>query len=141
MTTLFATLEMATGQVTAVVKPRHRHQEFLAFLCQLERAYLGRELHLMMDNYATHKTLEVKAWLQEHPHFRVHFTPTSGHWLNVIEVWFAIIDRQAIRRGAFTSVKDLKKKIRQFIDGRNDRKHTFVRTKTPEEILAEANPV
>ncbi|TDF88323.1 transposase, partial [Arthrobacter terricola] len=89
--------------------------------------------------YATHKTPEVKAWLAAHPRFTVHFTPTSGSWLNLVEVWFGIIDRQAIRRGVFTSVKDLNQKIRQFITGWNDRCHPFVWTKTPEQILAKAN--
>ena len=138
-TTLFAALEIATGQVTAAVKPKHRRQEFLAFLRQLDRAYPGQDLHLVMDNYATHKTPEVKAWLGAHPRFHVHFTPTSGSWLNLVEVWFGIIDRQAIRRGVFTSVKDLNAKIRAFITGWNNRKHPFVWTKTPDEILKKAN--
>ena len=138
-TTLFAALEIATGHVTAAVKPKHRRQEFLAFLRQLDRAYPDQDLHLVMDNYATHKTPEVKDWLVKHPRFHVHFTPTSGSWLNLVEVWFGIIDRQAIRRGVFTSVKDLNAKIRQFITGWNNRKHPFVWTKTPDEILKKAN--
>lgn len=139
-TTLFAALEIATGQVTATVKPRHRHQEFLAFLRQIDRAYPDQELHLVMDNYATHKTPEVKDWLARHKNFHVHFTPTSASWLNLVEVWFGIIDRQAIRRGIFTSVKDLNAKIRAFINGWNDRKHPFVWTKTAEDILKKAQP-
>ena len=139
-TTLFAALEIATGHVTAALKPRHRRQEFLAFLRQLNRAYPDQDLHLVMDNYATHKTPEVKTWLAQHPRFQVHFTPTSGSWLNLVEVWFGIIDKQAIRRGVFTSVKDLNAKVRQFITGCNNRKHPFVWTKTPEQILAKANP-
>ncbi|MFT3797946.1 MAG: IS630 family transposase [Microbacterium sp.] len=138
-TTLFAALEIATGHVTGAVKPKHRRQEFLAFLRQIDRAYPDVELHLVMDNYATHKTPEVKAWLEQRPRFHVHFTPTSGSWLNLVEVWFGIIDKQAIRRGIFTSVNDLNAKIRQFITGWNDRKHPFVWTKTPEQILAKAN--
>lgn len=138
-TTLFAALEIATGQVTGAVKPKHRRGEFLSFLRQIDRAYPQQELHLVMDNYATHKTPEVKAWLEAHPRFRVHFTPTSGSWLNLVEIWFGIIDRQAIRRGIFTSVKNLNAKIRQFITGWNDRKHPFVWTKTPDEILKKAN--
>lgn len=138
-TTLFAALEIATGHVTGAVKPKHRRQEFLSFLRQLNRAYPERDLHLVMDNYATHKTPEVKDWLAKHPRFHVHFTPTSGSWLNLVEVWFGIIDRQAIRRGIFTSVKDLNAKIRQFITGWNDRKHAFVWTKTADEIINKAN--
>jgi transposase len=146
-TTLFAALEIATGQVTAACKPRHRHQEFLAFLKQVARAYPadvddhGRpiELHLIMDNYATHKRIEVRDWLAANPRIHVHFTPTSGSWLNLVEVWFGIIDRQAIRRGVFGSVKDLNAKIRAFIDGWNDRAHPFVWTKTSDQILTKAN--
>lgn len=136
--TLFAALEIATGQVTAALKPKHRRTEFLAFLRQIDRAYPGVELHLVMHNYATHKTPEVKEWLTAYPRCTVHFTPTSGSWLNLVEVWFGIIDRQAIRRGIFTSVKDLNAKIRQFITGRNERSHTLVWTKTPEQVLVKA---
>jgi transposase len=141
--TLFAALEIATGNVTAACKPRHRHQEFLAFLKQVARAYPetadGTELHLVMDNYATHKKAEVRDWLAANPRIHVHFTPTSGSWLNLVEVWFGIIERQAIHRGSFGSVKDLNAKIRAFIDGWNDRCHPFVWTKTAEQILKKAN--
>jgi len=142
-TTLFAALEIATGKVTSAVKPRHRHQEFLAFLKQVARAYpdhgTGQELHLVMDNYAAHKRVEVRDWLAANPRIQVHFTPTSGSWLNLVEVWFGIIERQAIHRGTFASVKDLNTKIRAFIDGWNDRCHPFVWTKTAEDILKKAN--
>ena len=141
--TLFAALEIATGNVTAACKPRHRHQEFLAFLKQVARAYPetadGTELHLVMDNYATHKKAEVRDWLAANPRIHVHFTPTSGSWLNLVEVWFGIIERQAIHRGSFGSVKDLNAKIRAFIDGWNDRCRPFVWTKTAEQILKKAN--
>ncbi|MFJ2618959.1 IS630 family transposase [Glutamicibacter sp. NPDC087344] len=139
--TLFAALNVATGEVTGACKPKHRRQEFLAFLRQVDRAYPDQELHLVMDNYATHKTQEVKDWLKSHPKISVHFTPTSGSWLNLVEVWFGIIDRQAIKRGTFTSVKDLNAKIRAFISGWNQRKHPFVWTKTAEQVLAKANPL
>ena len=111
-TTLFAALEIAMGTVTGVCKQRHRHQEFLAFLKHVALAYPDRELHLVMDNYATHKRPEVKAWLAANPRIHVHFTPTSGSWLNLVEVWFGIIERQAIRRGVFPAVRDLTGKIR-----------------------------
>jgi transposase len=141
--TLFAALEIATGNVTAACKPRHRHQEFLAFLKQVARAYPetadGTELHLVMDNYATHKKAEVRDWLAANPRIHVHFTPTSGSWLNLVEVWFGIIERQAIHRGSFGSVQDLNAKIRAFIDGWNDRCHPFVWTKTADQILKKAN--
>jgi len=146
-TTLFAALEIATGQVTAALKPRHRNTEFVAFLKQVERAYRHRvdedgepvELHLVMDNYAAHKHANVKGWLAENPRFVIHFTPTHASWMNLVEVWFSLIERQAIRRGVFTSVKDLNTKIRTYIDGWNDRSHPFVWTKTAEEVLKKAN--
>jgi len=142
-TTLFAALEIATGKVTGAVKPRHRHQEFLAFLKQVARAYPdtgdGTELHLVMDNYAAHKRGEVRDWLAANPRIHAHFTPTSGSWLNLVEVWFGIIERQAIHRGTFTSVRDLNAKIRAFVDGWNDRAHPFVWTKTADQILKKAN--
>ena len=137
--TLFAALEVATGKVTGLCKQRHRHQEFLAFLKHVARAYPGVELHLVMDNYATHKTPEVRAWLADHPRIHVYFTPTSGSWLNLVEVWFGIIERQAIHRGTFGSVKDLNAKIRAFVNGWNDRCHPFVWTKTADQILKKAN--
>lgn len=142
-TTLFAALEIATGKVTGACKARHRHQEFLAFLKQVARAYpddgTGQELHLVMDNYAAHKRVEVRDWLAKNPRIHVHFTPTSGSWLNLVEVWFSIIERQAIHRGSFGSVKDLNAKIRAFIAGWNDRCHPFIWTKTADEILKKAN--
>ncbi len=138
-TTLFAALEIATGTVTGACKPRHRHQEFLAFLKQVARAYPDQELHLVMDNYATHKRSEVRDWLAANPRITTHFTPTSGSWLNLVEVWFGIIERQAIRRGTFNSVRDLNAKIRAFVNGWNDRCHPFVWTKTADDILKKAN--
>ena len=104
-TTLFAALNIATGNVTATCQPRHRHQEFLRFLKQIAKAYPGRELHLVMDNYAPHKKAEVRDWLADNPRIHIHFTPTSGSWLNLVEVWFGIIQRQAIGRGTFTWTK------------------------------------
>jgi transposase len=134
-TNLFAALEIATGKVTGLCKQRYRHQEFLAFLKHLARAYPDAELHLVMDNYATHKRPEVKAWLADNPRIHVHFTPISASWLNLVEVWFSIIERQAIRRGVFPSVRDLMIKIRTFITGWNTRCHPFIWTKPADEIL------
>ena len=138
-TTLFAALEIATGKVTGLCKNRHRHQEFLAFLKHLARAYPVRELHLVMDNYATHKRPEIRDWLAANPRVHVHFTPTSGSWLNLVEVWFGIIERQAIRRGTFRSVRDLMIKIRTFITGWNHRRHPFIWTKPADEVLDKIN--
>jgi len=138
-TTLFAALNIATGAVTARCQPRHRHQEFLRFLRQVARAYPDRELHLVMDNYAAHKRVEVRDWLAAHPRVQVHFTPTSASWMNLVEVWFGIIERQAIHRGSYRSVTDLTRAIRTFIDGWNQRAHPFVWTKTADQILAKAD--
>jgi transposase len=137
--TLFAALEIATGQVTAACKPRHRHQEFLAFLRQVARAYPDRKLHLVMDNYAAHKHPRIRQWLAANPRVVVHFTPTHASWMNLVEVWFSMIERQAIHRGTFTSVRDLNAKIRAFIDGWNDRAHPFTWTRTADQILSKAN--
>ena len=137
-TTLFAALEVATGKVTDACYPRHRHTEFLRFLKQVAKAYPRVELHIVADNYATHKHPAVQAWLAKNPRITMHFTPTSGSWLNMVEIFFGIITRQAIRRGTFTSVKDLTSVIRRFIDGWNDRCQPFTWTKTADEILSKA---
>jgi transposase len=137
-TTLFAALEIATGTVTARTQPRHRHQEFLRFLKDVARAYPEQELHLVMDNYAAHKRIEIRDWLAANPRVHVHFTPTSASWMNLVEIWFGIIERQAIHRGSFGSVKDLNAKIRAFIDGWNNRAHPFAWTKTADQILDKA---
>ena len=97
------------------------------------------ELHLVVDNYAAHKRVEVRNWFTANPCIKVHFTPTLGSWLNLVEVWFGIIERQAIRGGAFVSVRELIGKIREFINSWNNRKHPFIWTKTPDEILAKIN--
>eukprot|EP01133_Synstelium_polycarpum_P026200 gene26200-31483_t len=138
-TTLFAALEIATGKVTGICRPRHRHQEFLVFLKHVARAYPKQELHLVMDNYATHKKAEVREWLAANPRIHVHFTPTSASWMNLVEVWFGIIERQAIHRGTFRSVRELTAKIREFINGWNPRAQPFVWTKTAEQILVKAD--
>ena len=139
-TALFAALEAATGKVTGACYPQHRHQEFLAFLRQVARAYPRRKLHIVCDNYGTHNHPDVRAWLARHPRITLHFTPTPGSWLNLVEVFFSIITRQAIRRGSFTSVKDLIGAIEAFIDGWNDRCHPFTWTKTADEILPKCRP-
>jgi transposase/DNA-binding transcriptional ArsR family regulator len=134
-TTLFAALEVATGRVLDECHPRHRHSEFLAFLKRVARAWPRRELHLVVDNYATHKHAAVRAWLDKHPRVRLHFTPTYGSWLNLVEVFFAIIEQQALRRGDFGSVEELVTAIRRFCEGWNDRCQPFVWTKDAKPIL------
>jgi transposase len=138
-TTLFAALEVATGKVTDACHPRHTHAEFLAFLKQVAKTYPRVQLHLVCDNYGTHKHPKVQAWLAKNPRISMHFTPTSGSWLNMVEIFFGIITRQAIRRGTFTSVKDLIGAIEAFIDGWNERCHPFIWTKTADQILTKAD--
>jgi transposase len=137
-TTLFAALEVATGQVTDACYPRHRSDEFLRFLKHVAKAYPRVELHLVADNYTTHKHPKVQAWLARNPRITMHFTPTSGSWLNMVEIFFSIITRQAIRRGTYRSVKDLIAAISTFIDGWNERCQPFTWTKTADEIIPKA---
>jgi transposase len=139
-TSLFAALEVATGKVTDACYQRHTHAEFLTFLKLVAKAHPRVKLHIVADNYATHKHPKVKAWLEANPRITMHFTPTSGSWMNLVEIFFGIITRQAIRRGTFTSVKELINAIEVFIDGWNERAEPFVWTKTADEILAKAKP-
>jgi transposase len=138
-TTLFAALEVATGRVIDQCTSRHRHQEFLAFLKQVARAYPRRQLHVVGDNYATHKHPTVRAWLAKHPRVQLHFTPTSASWLNLVEVFFSIIERQALRRGDFASVSDLITAIRRFCAAWNQHCQPFAWTKPADAILAKLN--
>jgi transposase len=138
-TTLFAALEIATGQVTGLCQDRHRQVEFLRFLKHVARAYPDQQLHLVMDNYAAHKRVEIRDWLAANPRIHVHFTPTSASWLNLVEIWFGIIERQAIHRGTFGNVRELTTAIKRFIAGWNGRARPFVWTKTADQILKNAN--
>ena len=135
-TTLFAALDIATGQVLTDCKPRHRHQEFLAFLKQIDASVpADLDIHLVVDNYGTHKHATVKRWLAARPRYTIHFTPTYGSWLNQVEIWFNIITRKAIRRGSFRSVKELVNRIRTFAEHYNPRARPFVWTATADSIL------
>jgi transposase len=136
VTTLFAALEVATGQVVDACYPRHRHQEFLRFLKKVAAAWPGTDLHVVCDNYATHNHPEVRGWLAKNPRVTLHFTPTGCSWLNMVEVFFSIITRQAIRRGSYRSVKELTAKIGEFTGGWNERCQPFVWTKSAQELLA-----
>lgn len=136
--TLFAALEVATGRVTDQCYDRHGKAEFADFLKKVAKAYPRRELHVVVDNYHTHKHADINAWLAKNPRITLHFTPTSGSWLNLVEVFFGIITRQAIRRGSFDSVKELLTAIQAFIQGWNQRCHPFTWTKTADEILPHA---
>jgi putative transposase len=135
-TTLFAALDIANGKVFTECKPRHRHQEFLSFLRHLDQnvppAY---DVHLIVDNYATHKHPKVRTWLAQRPRYHMHYTPTYSSWLNQVERWFGIITQRAIRRGSFTSVHDLVEKIDAFVQCYNRSSRPFAWTATADSIL------
>lgn len=134
--TLFAALNVFTGQVIAQCKQRHRHQEFLSFLKAVEKQTpADKELHVIVDNYSTHKHQKVKNWLNRNKRVTLHFIPTSSSWLNLVERFFGLITEKQIRRGIFSSVKELEQKIMQFIELHNANPKPFVWTKTTEVIL------
>jgi transposase len=136
-TTLFAALSVLDGKVVGQCVPRHRHQEFLKFLRRLDREFPEQlTLHLVMDNYGTHKTPEVQRWLKRHPRFVTHFIPTSSSWLNLVERWFGELTRKAVRRGAFVSVPDLIQAIEAFLDTWNQEPRPFIWTAKVEDIMA-----
>lgn len=136
-TTLFAALDVLDGSVIAQCKPRHRHQEFLGFLRNIEaNVPKNLDIHLIVDNYSTHKHARVKAWLAARPRWHIHFTPTYSSWLNQVERFFGLITDKAIRRGSFTSVKELVGRIDHFISQYNKNCKPFVWTATAESILA-----
>jgi transposase len=133
---LFAALDMATGKVITSMHRRHRHQEFLKFLKTIDAATpAGLDLHLICDNYATHKTPEIRNWLLRHPRFTLHFTPTSSSWLNLVERWFAELTNRKLRRSSHRNVKELEADIRAWASAWNDDPRPFVWTKTADEIL------
>ena len=136
-TTLFAALDVLEGKVIGDCYKRHRHQEFLKFLRRIDCEFPGKiPLHLVMDNYGTHGTPEVKAWLKRHPRFVVHYVPTSCSWWNLIERWFAELTNKRIRRGSFWSVDDLIAAIEEFLAVWNEKPKPFVWTATVDSILA-----
>ncbi len=135
-TTLFAALEVATGKVIGQCMKRHRHQEWLKFLRRIERETpKDLDVHLIADNYATHKHAKVKAWLKRHPRFHMHFTPTSGSWLNQVERFFGLITADRIRCGVFTSVTELETAIHEYLDHHNADPKPFVWTASATAIL------
>lgn len=135
-TTLFAALDIATGRVLADCKARHRHQEFLQFLRRIDEAVPDQlDVHLIVDNYATHKHAKVRRWLAARPRFHVHYTPTYSSWLNQVEIWFNIITQKAIRRGTFRSVRDLIAKIQLFVDRYNRSPRPFAWTASADSIF------
>ncbi len=135
-TTLFAALNVLEGKVIGQCHPRHRHQEWLKFLRRLDGQFAQEiPLHLVMDNYGTHKEPRVQAWLKKHPRFVCHFIPTSSSWLNLVERWFEELSEKAIRRGSFASVPDLQKAIEEFLTAWNSDPKPFVWTATVESIM------
>jgi transposase len=135
-TTLFAALNLLDGTVIGECMPRHRHGEFLRFLKRIDRETpASLDLHLIVDNYATHKTPKVKRWLKAHPRFNLHFTPTSASWLNMVERFFGLITEDRIRRGVFKSVAELETAIMDYLDQHNADPKPFVWTKSAGEIL------
>ena len=135
-TTLFAALNMLDGQVIGDCVPRHRHQEFIRFLQLIDtKTPLDLSLHLIVDNYGTHKHPRVQKWLKRHPRFHMHFIPTSSSWLNMVERWFAEISRKRIRRGSFKNVKELIATIKQYIESHNQNPKVFVWTASVESIM------
>jgi transposase len=135
-TTLFAALEVATGKVLGQCLPRHRHEEFLTFLKTIGRNVpAGLQIHLILDNYATHKHPDVTRWLGKHPRFHLHFTPTSSSWLNLVERWFRDLTDKALRRGAFKSVPDLIAAIEDYMNAHNDGSRPLIWTASAESIL------
>src|SRR5215510_10723775 len=139
-TTLFAALNVLQGTVIAACEPRHRHQEFLRFLDRIDESVdSGLQIHLVLDNYGTHKHPEVKRWLAARPRYHVHFTPTSSSWLNQIERWFADITRKRIRRGTFRSVRDLTKAIQDYIQHYNRNPQPFQWVASASKIIRKVN--
>ena len=141
-TTLFAALEVLEGRVIGQCLPRHRHQEFLKFLRTLDASYpKGLDLHLILDNYGTHKHAKVKRWLEKHPRFKLHFTPTSASWTNRVERWFRELSEKAIRRGVCKSVADLEAAIQAFLASHNEAPKPFVWTAPIGKILSKLGKV
>jgi transposase len=136
-TTLFVALSMLDGKVIGDCMPRHRHQEFIRFLKQIDgKTPFGLDLHLMEDNYGTHKHPQVKSWLKRHPRFHLHFTPTSSSWLNLVERWFREITDKRIRRDSFQNVSALIKAIKDYLENHNQNPKIFVWSAPVERILA-----
>ena len=135
-TTLFAALSMLDGKVIGDCMPRHRHQEFIRFLKKIDaETPAGLDLHLIVDNYGTHKHPRVKSWLKRHPRFHMHFIPTSSSWVNMVERWFREITEKRIRRGTFKNVATLINAIKDYLDNHNQNPHIFAWTAPMERIL------
>ena len=138
--TLFAALEVATGNVTGECYQKHTHKEFLKFLKQVEgKTAKDKDLHIIVDNYSTHKHKKIQNWLKRNKRVFLHFTPTSSSWLNLVERFFGVLTHRQLKRGVFTSVDELEQKIIEYIDKNNKNPKPFVWTKSVEEILEKVN--
>jgi putative transposase len=141
-TTLFAALDLTNGEVIGQCKSRHRHQEFISFLNHVDKNVpADLDIHLILDNYGTHKHAKVRAWLAKHSRYHLHFTPTYASWINQVERWFAIISQRAIRRGSFRNVRELKQRIEQFIERYNQDSRPFKWTASADSILAKVSKI
>jgi transposase len=139
-TTLFAALNVLEGKVIGQCMQRHRHQEFIRFLNKINRETpKDRDVHLIVDNYASHKHAKVKKWLERHPRFHFHFTPTSASWLNAVEGFFAKLTKQRLKRGVFHSIVDLQAAINRFLAEHNQNPKPFVWTADPDRIIEKVN--
>lgn len=138
LTSLYAALEVASGAVIGTCTERHTGADFLRFLKILSRRYRSRDLHVILDNSSTHKTPDVRAWMEAHPRVHFHFTPTGASWLNMVEAWFSILTRKSVRRGSFDTVQALVRHIEQYIAHWNANPTPFVWTREPADIIKKA---
>jgi len=135
-TTLFAALDAKTGEVIGKCFRRHRGEEFIRFLRLIDESVPGKlDVHLILDNYSTHKTPAVRKWLARRPRFHVHFTPTYASWINLVECWFAVLTNRRIRRGSFRSTRQLETAVKEYLEENNETPRAFVWTKSAEDIL------
>ena len=135
-TSLFAALDVATGNVLGKISRRHRSREFLSFLRDIDRAVPAHlDIHVVLDNLATHKSPPIRTWLARHERFHFHFTPTHSSWMNLVESWFSLLARKKLHRGVHTSVKRLEEDIREFIQRHNEEPRPFCWTKSADEIM------
>jgi transposase len=135
LTSLYAALEVNSGVIVGECRDRHTGADFLQFMNLIARRYPRTELHVILDNSSTHKTPEVKTWLEAHPRIHFHFTPTGASWLNMVEAWFSILTRKSVRRGSFDSVRALVRHIRKYIEHWNNHPIPFIWTRDPSGII------
>lgn len=138
VTSLYAALEVASGRVVGECSQRHTAADFLRFLKTLARAFPRKHLHIILDNSSTHSTPAIRKWLDAHPRFHFHFTPTGASWINMVEAWFGILTRKSVRRASFDNVRSLVRHIQKYIDGWNEHPTPFVWTREPADVIKKA---